>query len=109
MAGLLETRAASFNLAAPGADTGALTALTPRRNGAFRVTVALTTASVFNVTCTDGTTTHKWGLNQSVTLQAGDLYTFVFGVSAALAYNFEVETDSIIEILQVDEIDGGEL
>lgn len=106
-------RANVFNLAAPGANTAIVTAFSPEEFGvAFRVTVALTTASVFNVTCTDGTTTHKWGLGGSATLNAGDLYTFTFSAPKqdqsgnALSYSFEVETDSVIELLAVEEIDA---
>ena len=103
-------RATVFNGAAPGANTDMLAAdLTPGRRGAFRITVAVTTASVFNVSATDGTTTHVWGLNGSVALQAGDVYTFTIGCDPSLSYNFQVETDGVIEVLVVDEIRGGVL
>lgn len=104
------TRNRDFNVAAPGANTNIITtSITPNQDGAFRVTICLTTASVFNVTITNGSTTFTCGLNESVTLQAGDLYSFVFGVSAANSYNFQVETDSVIRILQVDEIQSAVL
>lgn len=96
-------------IAAPGANTNIFTDnLTPVYScSVFRVTVALTTASVFNVIMTDGTTSYTNGLNLSVALQAGDLYTFTFGVHNGNTYNFQVETDSVIRILQVDEVPGG--
>lgn len=106
-----------FNGSAPGANAGILgTAIRPGENAsAFRVSVALTTSSVFNVTCYDGSTTHKWGLNESGALNAADLYTFTFGVrntkdgTTSLVYNFEVETDGVIEYLVVEEIIGAAL
>ena len=96
-------------IAAPGANTNIFsTSLTPVYScSAFRVTVALATASVFNVVSTDGTTSYTLGLNQSNALQASDLYTFTFGVHNSNTYNFQVETDGIIRVLQVDEIPGG--
>ena len=106
-----------FNQSAPGANTDILaTAIQPEAEGsAFRVTVALTTASVFNVEVSDGTTTHLLGLNGSAALQAADLYTFVFAApyqsqaGVRLSYNFQVETDSVIELLSVEEIRGDTL
>ena len=103
--------------AAPGANTNILTAsITPSQTAsAYRVTVALATASVFNVFCDSGTD-YTFGLNGSTALNAGDLYTFVFGVThntdgslgtgTAVAYNFRVETDGVIQLLLVDEILG---
>lgn len=110
----------AFNQSAPGADTAIISGgLTFSESAAAcRVTVALTTSSVFNVTCTDGSTTHKWGLNASAALNAADLYTFTFAVAAsddgtsggtALTWNFEVESDGVIEYLAVDEVKGGVL
>lgn len=98
-----------YNGSAPGANTGIINAIdgaavSPERRALWRVTVALTTSSVFNVTATDGTTPHKWGLNASSALNAADLYTFTFGVDPNLTYDFEVETDSVIEQLLVEEL-----
>jgi len=104
----LDVRSDNFNVSAPGANTDILaTALTPRYGAAFRVTVVLATASVFNATVTKSGTTFTCGLNQSVALNAGDLYTFTFGVSKSNAYNFRVETNGVINVLQVDEVDTG--
>jgi peroxiredoxin family protein len=109
----LNTRAVLFNRAAPGANTNILTTgITVTEGCALRVTVALTTSSVFNATCSDGTVTFTWGLNSSTALNAGDLYAFVFGAAPretnsgsnnTLTYNFRVETNSIIECLIVEE------
>lgn len=107
-----------YALAAPGANTDIFsTALAPNHNGScFRVAVVLTTASVFNFTVTNGTTGYTVGLNNSVALAAGDMYIFEFpapkfsslGGSTALSYNFQVETDSIVNMLVVDEIARGD-
>ena len=108
-----------YNIAAPGANTDIIASpanLTPQYNtSVFRLTIALTTASVLNMRVTDGTTAFVNGLNNSVALAAGDLYTFTFGVrrssddGVALAYNFQVETDSVIRVLFVDEVPSGVL
>ena len=106
-----------FNISAPGANTDIISGgikFSPQA-AVCRVTVALTTSSVFNVECTDGSTTHVWGLNESGALNAGDLYTFTFAVRANatgldggsdLTYNFQVETDGVIECLFVEEVVG---
>lgn len=106
-----------WNESAPGANTGITGGIKFGANAsACRVTVALTTSSVFNVTCTDGSTTHKWNLNDGTALGAAKLKTFTFAVRAtddgtesgtALTYDFEVETDGVIETLLVEEITGG--
>lgn len=105
-----------YNVSAPGANTGITGGITfSPQASVCRVTVALTTSSVFNVTCTDGSTPHKWGLNESGALNAADLYTFTFAVRANatgldggsdLTYDFEVETDGVIECLFVEEVVG---
>ena len=80
-----------------------------------RVTIQLAVSSVVNVTCTDGTTPFTWGLRGSK-IPAGKVKTFMFGVRAskdgtntgdALTYDFEVETDGIIQQLLVEEVLGG--
>ena len=112
MKGLI-THAAAFNVSAPGVNTDILSSdVTVKEGCALKVTVALTTGSVFNVVCSDGTTEHTWGLNASTALNAGDLYTFTFGMAPfetnsasdnALLVNFQVETDGVIELLIVQE------
>lgn len=106
--------------AAPGANTNILatSVKVSAHASAIRVTVCLTTSSVFNVQTTDGTTAYVNGLNASVALNAGDVYTFTFGArryksqpytdgtTAELSYNFQVETDSVIRFLFVDEVIG---
>lgn len=106
--------------AAPGINTNILSTgvkVGPNAS-AIRISVCLTTPSVFNYTVTDGTTAYTIGLNASVALQAGDQYTFCFGArryksqpfvdgtTAELTYNFQVETDSVIRKLFVDEVIG---
>jgi len=95
-----------FNGGAPGTDTDIFSSdITPKQGSVrARVTVALTTSSVVNVSATDGTTTHTWGLNASAALNAADLYEFQFGTDPALAYNVQVETDGVIEQLLWDDL-----
>ena len=98
------TSSKNFTITAPGANTNILTtSLTPRMDGVMRLTIVLATASVFNVTITNGSTTYTCGLNASTSLNAGDLYFFSFGVSSLNTYNFQVETNGVINILQVEE------
>ena len=104
----LSIRSDNFTIAAPGANADILTtAVTPTYGCALRVTVVLATASVFNVTVTRSGTTYTCGLNESVALTAGDMYTFTFGASTSNAYNFRVETNGVINVLQVDEVSSG--
>lgn len=100
-----------YNIAAPGVSTNIITtSITPARGVyALRVTVALTVSSVFNVAATDGTTAHAWGLNASAALNAADLYSFEFSVhadpdSSSVTYNFQVESDGVVECLLVDQL-----
>jgi len=105
MAEKIISRKEFYDLAAPGADTDIFTAVTPKDGVyAWRVTVALTTSSVFNVSATDGTTPHVWGLNASGALNAADLYSFEHAVSPDITYSYQVETDSVVEALIVDEL-----
>lgn len=109
-------QATVYNGSAPGANTNILsTGITFGANAsACRVTVCLGTSSVFNVYVTDGTNAFTMGLNESNALQAGDLYTFTFGVrkvssqtgSTTLTYNFRVETDGVINYLLAEEVRG---
>ena len=95
-----------FNGSAPGTDTDIFSSdITPIQGSVrARLSVALTTSSVLNITATDGTTTHVWGLNASAALQAADVYDFEFGTNPALAYNVQVETDGVIEQLLWDDL-----
>lgn len=112
------TKGRAYAKAAPGANTNILTnniKIETPGSAALRITVALTTASVFNMRVTDGTTAYDLGLNNSVALAAGDLYTFTVAAlkhnesGVELEYNFQVETDSVIRLLVVEEITGGVL
>lgn len=107
MADGLTVLSSNFNVSAPGANTNIITSITPQYGCALRVTVCLDTASVFNVTMTQGSTTFTCGLNSSVALNSGDLYAFTFGGNTSTAYNFQVETDGVIRILQIDSVING--
>lgn len=110
-----------FAAAAPGVNTDIFSTelQTQEINSTIRVTVALATGSVFNIVWTAGATSKTHGLNASVALNAGDLYTFSFAASrfsngaadgtTALTFNFQVETNVAIDVLFVDEVAGGVL
>ncbi len=113
--GACTAKATVYNGAAPGANTNIVTAFGVSESAsALRVTVCLSTSSVFNVVVTDGTNPHTQSLNGGTALAANALYTFTFGVrkystqtgETALTYSFQVATDSVIETLFVEEITG---
>lgn len=108
------------NGSAPGANTNIFSTslkVSPSAS-AIRVTVCLSTGSVFNVVVTDGTNPHTQSLNGGTALTANCLYTFTFGArryssqpytagtTAEISYNFQVATDSVIETLFVEECTG---
>lgn len=97
-----------FNQSAPGANTDIFaTALTTQYTAStIRITVVLATASVFNVTITRSGTTFTCGMNESNTLNSGDMYTFTFGARSGDSLNCRVETDGVIRILRIDELSG---
>ena len=109
------TRVAKFNLSAPGANTAIFTAISPvDQNAYWRIQIALTTSSVVNITVTDGTTTHKFGLNDDVAITAATPFTqdvrvprYIDSENASttslLSYSLELETDGVVELLTVDE------
>src|SRR3990167_5465641 len=115
--------ASIISLAAPGANTDILAAdFSPSTRCAWRVTVSLGTASVFNVVAESGATAYTIDLNGGVALTASTMYTFTFsaappgqatvgGVLTActIDYNFRVETDGVIQYLMVEEVYGNEL
>lgn len=107
-----------YALAAPGANTSFGEFVLSGEASQVRITVSLTTASVLNLHVTDAAspTAYDLGLNGSVALAAGDLYSWTFGLpksadgtltaAKALTYSFQVETDSVVRLLCVDEIIG---
>lgn len=97
-----------FN-SSPGANINILsTALTPKKPvSAFRITVSLTGASIFNVMITQGVTTFGCGVNANQALTAEGIYTFVIGVRNTFTYNFQIETATVVRYLLVEEVAGG--
>lgn len=115
--------ATAHALAAPGANTSFLsstvtadgtTGITPSPHAnAYRVTISLATASVLDVYVTDGSTAYTQHLFNGASLTAGTLYTCVFGVSrttgdgaTTLTYQLRVVTNSVIQTLLIDEVNG---
>jgi hypothetical protein len=105
MAGDMVPRADQYEVAAPGANANILaTSITPIMSGYFQIAIALTTGSVVNMMETRSGTTYTHGLNNSVAVDAGDIFTFTVPVSSSSAYNFQVETDGVIRVLRVWEV-----
>lgn len=98
-----------FKLPSPGANSPIFSTniLTAYPTSALRITVVLATGSVLNVTIYDGAEKVTAGLDKSVALNAGDMYTFTFGADGRYEYNFEVETTGIINYIKVDEVPTG--
>jgi hypothetical protein len=103
------------NGAAPGANTDIFTAITPAKNAScWRVGICLSTSSKVDIRVTDGSNAHSQVLNADVALVATAYYTFTFPVAAvstltgstAMTYSLRVQTDSVIETLIVDEVQG---
>lgn len=101
--------ASIHNQASEAAGTDLLdAAITPKVEGSvLRVTVCLTTSSVFSVIDSDGTTTFVQDLNGGTALTAGARYAFTIGSTRKdHTYDFELGTASVIETLQVEEVVG---
>lgn len=97
---------------ANGAEATVANRLRPKFGvSALRITVALATASVFNVVVrrASGEQDRVLHLNGGTALDAEEVYTFTMGCSKANYYDFQVETNGVIRLLQVDEIPGGVL
>lgn len=94
-----------WNISAPGANTDAITDVTWPSSRAARVTVQVATGTVVNLMVTRGATEFALGLNASSALTAGALYTFdVYSLETGDVVNLQVETDSVIQTLGIDEV-----
>ena len=113
------TRYEARVLAAPGANTSFAAFVMGRYDAGVRITISLTTASVLNLISTDGTTAYTSGLKDSETLSAADEHVINVpalpvnkpgtglgtGTAAvAMAYALQVETDSVIRYVRIDEL-----
>lgn len=99
--------------AAPGANTDILNGIAMRRYPgvtALAVTITLATASVLNYTKCKGVSDLSVltiGINSSVALNAGDVYTFLIPVGPDDFINLQVETDSVITQLLIEGVYSG--
>lgn len=105
-----------WNLTAPGSGLIFTTAKRPLAAvSAFRLSVTLTTSSVFSVQEYDGTTTFVSDFNSGTALSAACTYTFVMEsrkttpAGAALQYNFKVAAGVVVRELRVTEVFSGAL
>lgn len=96
-----------WNVAAPGANTDAITDVTWQTSGPARVTVQAATGTVFNVMVDRGGTEKALGMNSNTALEAGATYTFdVHGLQPGDVINVQVETDSVLDTLAIGEVKG---
>lgn len=94
-----------WDISAPGANTDAITDVTWPSSRACRVTIQVATSTVVNLMVDRGGTEFALGLNASSALTAGSLYTFdVYGLKTGDTVNLQVETDSDIPVLGLDEV-----
>lgn len=94
-----------WEVAAPGANTDAITDITWSSERALRLTIQCDTSTVVNLMVTSGATENALGMNANTALVAGALYTFdVHGVPDGATVNVQVETDSALPVVAVGEI-----
>ena len=96
-----------FAIAAPGANTNAIAGVTwpDTQPQACRVTIQAATATIANLMVTRSGTTKALGLNGNLALAAGSVHVFdVPGLVAGDTLNVQVETDSALDILALDEV-----
>lgn len=109
--------ASEWNLPAPGANANILTAglqlrAAARNVAVLRIQINLAVASKIKIVETDGTTTFASELLGGTTLNANQPYALAYEARAQtkagkrLTYNFQVETDGVIQHLRVTECDG---
>lgn len=101
--------------AAPGANTNCFTAKSVGPNAsALRLTICLTTTSKVDVRVSDGTTAYSQHLFANADCTASNIYTCVFGARrfanadgvTLLTYSIRLQTDSVIQTLNIEEIIG---
>lgn len=73
----------------------------------LRITISLDSSSVVYLTETSNNTTEKYALNAGATLDAGDLYSFDVPIRDDGTYNMQLNSQSGIKVVNVDEVTGG--
>lgn len=95
----------NWEIAAPGANTDAITDITWGSEFPLRLTIQCDTGTVVNVMVTRGATENALGMNSNTALTAGATYVFdVPGLMAGDTVNVQVETDSALPILAIGEV-----
>ena len=100
--------------AAPGANTDCFTAKSVGPNAsALRITICLTTTSKVDLRVSNGTTAYSQHLFANADCTAGCVYTCAFGVrrfanngTTLLTYSIRLQTDGIIQTLNLEEVIG---
>ncbi len=95
----------SWEVAAPGANTDAITDVTWSGDYTLRLTIQVDTSTVVNLMVSDGADENALGLNANTALVAGAVYVFdVVGIGDGYTINVQVETDSAIPMLSIVEV-----
>lgn len=91
-----------FNISAPGANTDAIADVTWPSDRACRLTIQVATSTVVNLMVDRGGTEKALGMNANTALTAGAVYVFdVHGLETGDTVNVQVETDSVIDFLDL--------
>jgi len=93
-------------ISAPGANTDALPSdVTWPSDRACRISIQVATSTVVNLMVTRGATEKALGLNSNTALTAGAVHTFdVYGMEKDDSVQVQVETDSAIDMVSLEEI-----
>lgn len=122
----IKLRFLGFNIAAPGTATNIITTdavgntipgIVARDVGKLRIQIQVATTTVVDLSATDGTTTKLMHLNGGTAVPAGCLYEFEWLTTNArpfqdqnpkpITWNVQVETNSAIDELHIDEVNNG--
>ena len=94
-----------FNISAPGANTDAITDVNWGSRRVCRLTIQCATSTVVNLMVTRSSTEKALAMNDNAALTAAALYVFdIPGLDSGDLVNVQVETDSVIDILALDEV-----
>lgn len=102
----------TYDVPVTAAANVATSSITFTHHGAARLTLALTdatnggAASIVDLVISDGTNTLSYALNDGTALDAGEVYTFSFGVNKDWTYNLSPRTTTRV-LCQLDLVKEG--
>ena len=96
---------ASWEIAAPGANTDAITNITWDQSYPLRLTIQCDTGTIVNLMVSRDGTENALGMNANTAVTAGGTYTWdVHGIKDGDIVNVQVETDSAIALLAIGQV-----